>query len=105
MKIIRVGSAAYHGTSTIEFNPVSVRYSQESGVVFYGTSVRDFSTKAHHDYHACISVQEVVKILGAVAAASAADAPSFTEALGPAIKSLVQLLAVATSTSITTPNG
>ena len=95
MQIIRSGSSANYGRSSISFKSPSFAWSEtDSTVVIKQRRVRDFSTTANHDYVASLALEELAQILAVVAGAALSNPSLFDERMGSALKSVAQLHAV-----------
>lgn len=95
MQIIRSGSSANHGRSSVSFKSPSFGWSEnDSTITIKQRKVRDFSTTANHDYVTSLSPEELAQILAVVAGAALSNPSLFEERMGNALKSVAQLHAV-----------
>jgi len=62
MKIIRRGTRADNGPSSIELNNLKISLDKE-GIIIRDSGIRDFVTKSHHNYEIIISLEEIGAIL------------------------------------------
>jgi hypothetical protein len=93
MRVVRVGSAAHHGESSIKFGRLDARWISDEGAILLGARhVRDFSTRAHHDYKILVTLEEMCQMLDVVAGEAASEAPDIVgAALAPSLRSLLRL--------------
>lgn len=96
MEIKRTGAGRDHGESFTKPKVKTVSFHQPSAQLLLtcGTS-RDFVTSSTHSYRVYLSIPEIVQIIDGLAGAAMADPSRFSNELGGALKSLVQLQAVA----------
>lgn len=95
MQIIRSGSSANHGRSSISFKSPNFGWNEsDSTITIKQRRVRDFSTTANHDYVVSLPPEELTQILAAVAGAALSNPSLFEERMGSALKSVAQLHAV-----------
>jgi hypothetical protein len=93
MLIDRRAHAFQQGTETVALQPAHVFWA-EGGVHFAKESVHDFGhAPTIHDYDVSVSLDELRQVIDAVAAASRdVDRELVAKALGPSLKSLLQLV-------------
>lgn len=69
MKIIRRGSTADHGGSSIDLKAPSFAWKKsDSCITIKQSNVKDFSTKSHHSYTVNPTLPELNNLIQAVAA-------------------------------------
>lgn len=97
MKIVRRGSFANHGPSSIEFEKTTVEWNdKEKAVVIRSTMVTDFNTPATHDYQVFLPLEILAKVIASISEnAIPKDKGDIEVALSGEIKSLVRITAAA----------
>lgn len=96
MKISRTGSDANHGTKSVNLpNPKFGWLKSVASLSIQHLRAKDFSSRSHHTYAMLVPIEEVNELLAALAKAALADPAAFEADLGPSMKSLAQLHAVA----------
>lgn len=97
MKILRRGTFANHGTSSIEFKKISVSWNEkESAVEVRSSAVSDFVTDSTHNYRVIIPLVDLAKIIKSLGVDGVGESPSVIEAaLEGEVKSLHRILAAA----------
>ena len=94
MNISRHGASAYYGHSSITLNEPSFFWNESHKVIEIKKSrVKDFNTESRHNYTIALSLEEIAKVLQAVAGA-ANKSPDLLYAMNPQVlKSLLQIQA------------
>jgi hypothetical protein len=102
MRVSRRGTDANHGTSVINLNKVSASWnSSPKGLVLNSRRVRDFNTKATHDYTIAVPLNELALLLQAMGGTACKESASEVEAeLAGALKDMVRLVATASGVAL-----
>jgi hypothetical protein len=96
MKISRRGTTADYGVSSVELSlPAFAWVKADSCLTIKQTKVKDFSSKAHHDYTIRLTVSELNEILVLLSNAAFADPVVFEKHFENSLKALAKLQFVA----------
>ena len=92
MKISRTGSAANHGTKTVNLaSPKFAWSTADSSLNIRSGRAKDFSTSSHHSYAISVSMQELNELLAALAKAALANPQLLEAGLASSLKHLAQI--------------
>ena len=95
MKIVRRGSSADHGESSIDLTAPAIAWAvTDACITIKQSAVKDFSTKSRHSYTVRITQTELNKVLQTLAEAAMCDPAVFEKDFSASLKPLLQLQAV-----------
>ena len=94
MKIERSGSTAFHGIRFIEIDNPDIEYDVEKGkLVLKKNSVRDFTSRSHHDYEISMSLEEVASLIKVIGEELIENCPEeIIKALSPNLRQLHRIV-------------
>lgn len=96
MRIARRGATADHGWQTLKPKIKSLSWDRaQTSLLVETTPVKNFSGKSRHKYRVCLAANEVVLLLNALAESARSNPDTLGSDLAPALRSLVQLQALA----------